>query len=106
MNEREGPSLNRKETANERERTRWRVRERVEEFGGGRERGESRETRRSAQRVASIPPPAFPATAHTVAAAPPPWLARVHMRDCARVSRDHLAAFPRRRRILQSVVNF
>lgn len=68
-----------------------------------RERGrvgseQSDETER-ARRATSIPPPAFPATAHTVAAAPPPWHARVHMRDCARaVSRDHLSPVRSRRR--------
>lgn len=59
-----------------------RLDKRRREYERGRERAGTR------QSAPTEPPPyhlQHSRPAHTVAAAPPPWFARVHMRDCARV---------------------
>lgn len=59
-----------------------RLDKRKRECERGRERAGTR------QSAPTEPPPyhlQHSRLAHTVAAAPPPWFARVHMRDCARV---------------------
>lgn len=70
-----------------------RLDKRKRECERGRERAGTR------QSAPTEPPPyhlQHSRPAHTVAAAPPPWFARVHMRDCARVhlslARNHLFA--------------
>lgn len=77
--ERERPAGEQKEKEDEMARVRRNKKEKERE----------KEQRDQAASAPTKPPPyhlQHSQPAHTVAAAPPPWLARVHMRDCARVS--------------------